>query len=279
MIREYLYYNVFKVLRAGIVERESSKKYSLDNYEMAQLYVLSLQMPQLITFTTDGTEVWDVWFNAGETDPEISNDFAKEVYTLVTDTTSENAYVKKYVEELHKLLNKLLQDNSDESRRYFAIMCSNPDIAKPNLKHKVVDAINYYIEGFTTSACNLLHYFFDAVREEWHTGASVSHTSAVLNILRRSKPYLKVYNRISPRFIMAADDDKTEAWDKLCSLIKEAVHTSDDFIISLSDELKELDYNYGVLVHSNTNNRFSTIVRNTEMGMTFLVSVGWPEDI
>lgn len=55
--------------------------------------------------------------------------------------------------------------------------------------------------------------------------------------------------------------------------------TSDDCIISLQGELKELKNNYGVLADSNTANRYSTIIRNADTGLAYLVSVGWPEDL
>ena len=185
----------------------------------------------------------------------------------------------KYVEEMQELLDKLLQNNSDESRRYFTIMYSNRHIDYDNPPKKVIEAINYYTGGFITSACKLLYEFFDIAREENCIGSGVSHTSAVLQVLRKSKPFLKVYNNIGPRYIASVADRDTEAFEEFCTLLKEATHTSDDCIISLQGELKELKNNYGVLADSNTANRYSTIIRNADTGLAYLVSVGWPEDL
>lgn len=279
MLNEYLYYNVFKVLRSSVENVVSVGRQNLDSNEIVQLYALSLNLPKLIEFTTDGVSVWNVIFHIDNVNPESLNEFERRVYDLVIDNTSANAYVKKYVEELNILLERLLQCGSDEARRYFTIMCTNPDLNKTNLKSKVIDAINFYTEDFITSASKLLYDFFDAVREEWHTGASVSHIVAALHILRKSKPFLKVYNNIGLRYIMSVDDRDLEAFEEFRTLLKEAIHTSDDCIISLQGELKELKNNYGVLADSNSNSRYSTIIRNADTGLVYLVSVGWPEDL
>ena len=279
MLNNYLRYDVYKALRSGVVNRGSYERYALNNGVIAELYLLSMQMPKLITFTTDGTAVWNVTFDVEKSNPKILSDFASNVYALVTDTTSENSYVMKYVEEMQELLDKLLQNNSDESRRYFTIMYSNRHIDYDNPPKKVIEAIDYYTGGFITSACKLLYEFFDIVREENCIGSGVSHTSAVLQVLRKSKPFLKVYNNIGPRYIASVADRDPEAFEEFHTLLKEATHTSDDCIISLQGELKELKNNYGVLADSNTANRYSTIIRNADTGLAYLVSVGWPEDL
>lgn len=280
MLKEYLYYNVFKVLRSSVENVVSVGRQNLDSNEIVQLYALSIKLPKLIEFTTDGVSVWNVIFHTDNVNPESLNEFERRVYDLVIDNTSANAYVKKYVEELNILLERLLQCGSGEARRYFTIMCTNPDLNKPNLKSKVVDAINFYTEDFITSASKLLYDFFDAVREEWHTGASVSHTVAALHILRKSKPFLKVYNNnIGPRYIASVADRDTESFEEFRTLLKEATHTSDDCIISLQGELKELKNNYGVLADSNTANRYSIIIRSDDTDLVYLISVGWPEDL
>lgn len=279
MLNNYLRYDVYKALRSGVVNRGSYERYALNNSVIAELYLLSMQMPKLITFTTDGTAVWNVTFDVEKSNPKILSDFASNVYSLVTDTTSENSYVMKYVEEMQELLDKLLQNNSDESRRYFTIMYSNRHIDYYNHSKKVIEAINYYTGGFITSACKLLYEFFDIVREENCIGSGVSYTLAVLQVLRKSKPFLKVYNNIGPRYIAYVADRDLEAFEEFRTLLKEATHTSDDCIISLQGELKELKNNYGVLADSNTANRYSTIIRNANTGLAYLVSVGWPEDL
>lgn len=279
MLNNYLRYDVYKALRSGVVNHGSYERYDLNNGVIEELYLLSMQMPKLITFTTDGTAVWNVTFDVEKSNPKILSDFASNVYALVTDTTSENSYVMKYVEEMQELLDKLLQNNSDESRRYFTIMYSNRHIDYDNPPKKVIEAINYYTGGFITSACKLLYYFFDIVREENCIGSGVSHTSAVLQVLRKSKPFLKVYNNIGPRYIASVADRDPEAFEELRILLKEATHTSDDCIISLQGELEELKNNYGVLADSNTATRYSTIIRNADTGLAYLVSVGWPEDL
>lgn len=279
MLNNYLRYDVYKALRSGVVNSGSYERYTLDNGVIAELYLLSMQMPKLITFTTDGTAVWNVTVDVEKSNPKILSDFASNVYALVTDTTSENSYVMKYVEEMQELLDKLLQNNSDESRRYFTIMYSNRHIDYDNPPKKVIEAINYYTGGFITSACKLLYYFFDIVREENCIGSGVSHTSAVLQVLRKSKPFLKVYNNIGPRYIASVADRDPEAFEEFRTLLKEATHTSDDCIISLQGELKELKNNYGVLADSNSNSRYSTIIRNADTGLVYLISVGWPEDL
>lgn len=279
MLNNYLRYDVYKALRSGVVNSGSYERYALDNGVIAELYLLSIQMPKLITFTTDGTAVWNVTFDVEKSNPKFLSDFASNVYAIVTDTTSENSYVMKYVEEMQELLDKLLQNDSDESRRYFTIMYSNRRIDYDNPPKKVIEAINYYTGGFITSACKLLYEFFDIVREENRIGSGVSHTSAVLQVLRKSKPFLKVYNNIGPRYIISVADRDPEASEEFRTLLKEATHTSDDCIISLQGELKELKNNYGVLADSNSNNRYSTIIRNADTGSAYLVSVGWPEDL
>ena len=279
MLNNYLRYDVYNALRSGVVNHGSYERYDLNNGVIAELYLLSMQMPKLITFTTDGTAVWNVTFDVEKSNPKILSDFASNIYALVTDTTSENSYVMKYVEEMQELLDKLLQNNSDESRRYFTIMYSNRHIDYDNPPKKVIEAINYYTGGFITSACKLLYYFFDIVREENCIGSGVSHTSAVLQVLRKSKPFLKVYNNIGPRYIASVADRDSEAFEELRILLKEATHTSDDCIISLQGELEELKNNYGVLADSNTATRYSTIIRNADTGLAYLVSVGWPEDL
>lgn len=279
MLKEYLYYNVFKVLRSSVENVVSVGRQNLDGNEIVQLYALSLKLPKIIEFTTDGVSVWNVIFHIDNVNPKSLDEFERGVYDLVTDNTSANAYVKKYVEELNILLERLLQCGSDEARRYFTIMYTNPDLNKTNLKSKVIDAINFYTEDFITSASKLLYDFFDAVREEWHTGASVSHAVAALHILRKSKPFLRVYNNICPIYIASVADRDSEAFEEFRTLLKEATHTSDDCIISLQGELKELKSNYGVLADSNTASRYSIIIRNADPGLAYLVSVGWPEDL
>lgn len=279
MLNEYLYYNVFKVLRSSVENTVSVGRQNLDGNEIVQLYALSLKLPKLIEFTTDGVSVWNVIFHVDNVNPESLDEFERRVYDLVTDNTSANAYVKKYVEEMHILIDKLLNNDSDEARRYFTIMCTNHDLNKTNLKSKVIDAINFYTEDFITSASKLLYDFFDAVREEWHTGASVSHIVAALHILRKSKPFLRVYNNTQPIYGMSILNAESKVWDEFRALLKEATNSSDDCVISLSGELKELNNNYGILACSNSNSRYSTIIRNADTGLAYLVSVGWPEDL
>ena len=279
MLNEYLYYNVFKVLRSSVENTVSVGRQNLDSNEIVQLYALSLKMPKLIEFATDGVSVWNVIFHADNVNPESLNEFDRRIYDLVTDNTSVNAYVKRYVEELNILLERLLQCGSDEARRYFTIMCTNHDLNKTNLKSKVIDAINFYTEDFITSASKLLYDFFDAVREEWHTGASVSHTVAALHILRKSKPFLRVYNNTQPIYGMSTVNEESKVWDEFRALLKEATNSSDDCIIPLSGELRELNNNYGVLALSNSNNRYSIVIRNSDTGSAYLISVGWPEDL
>lgn len=136
MLKEYLYYNVFKVLRSSVENVVSVGRQNLDSNEIVQLYALSLKLPKLIEFTTDG-----------------------------------------------------------------------------------------------------------------------------------------------PRYIASVADRDPEAFEEFRTLLKEATHTSDDCIISLQGELKKLKNNYGVLADSNSNNRYSTIIRNADTGLAYLVSVGRPEDL
>ena len=60
MLNEYLYYNVFKVLRSSVENTVSVGRQNLDGNEIVQLYALSLKMPKLIEFTTDGVSVCNV---------------------------------------------------------------------------------------------------------------------------------------------------------------------------------------------------------------------------
>lgn len=280
MLKEYLYYNVFKVLRSSVENTVSVGRQNLDCSEIVQLYALSLKLPKIIEFTTDGVSVWNAIFRVDSVNPESLGEFERGVYDLVIDNTLENTYVKKYVEELHILIDRLLQDNSAEADRYFMIMCTNSDYGRPNLKKKVIEAINFYTEGFITSAGRLLYDFFDYLKERHSTDVMVSHAVvAALHILRKSKPFLKVYNNIGPRYIASVADRDHEAFEEFCTLLKEATHTSDDYIISLQGELKELKNNYGVLADSNSNSRYSTIIRNADTGLVYLISVGWPEDL
>ena len=85
MLNNYLRYNVYKALRSGVVNRGSYERYALNNGVIAELYLLSMQMPKLITFTTDGTAVWDVTFDVEKSNPKILSDFASNVYALVTE--------------------------------------------------------------------------------------------------------------------------------------------------------------------------------------------------
>lgn len=280
MLKEYLYYNVFKVLRSSVENTVSVGRQNLDCSEIVQLYALSLKLPKIIEFTTDGVSVWNAIFRVDSVNPESLGEFERGVYDLVIDNTLENTYVKKYVEELHILIDRLLQDNSAEADRYFMIMCTNSDYGRPNLKKKVIEAINFYTEGFITSAGRLLYDFFDYLKERHSTDVMVSHAVvAALHILRKSKPFLKVYNNIGPRYIVSVADRDPEAFEEFRTLLKEATHTSDDYIISLQGELKELKNNYGVLADSNSNSRYSTIIRNADTGLVYLISVGWPEDL
>ena len=57
MLKEYLYYNVFKVLRSSVENVVSVGRQNLDSNEIVQLYALSLKLPKLIEFTTDGVSV------------------------------------------------------------------------------------------------------------------------------------------------------------------------------------------------------------------------------
>lgn len=279
MLKEYLYYNVFKVLRSSVENVVSVGRQNLDCNEIVQLYALSLKLPKLIEFTTDGVSVWDVIFHIDNVNPESLNEFERRVYDLVTDNTSANAYVKKYVDEMHILIDKLLNNDSNEVRRYFTIMYSNRDVTEPDIKSKVIEAINFYTEGFVTSACKLLYDFFEVVREEGTIGSGVSHTAAVLHILRKSKPFLRVYNNTQPIYGMSILNEESKVWDEFRALLKEATNSSDDCVISLSGELKELNNNYGVLACSNSNSRYSIVIRNADTGLVYLISVGWPEDI
>lgn len=279
MLNEYLYYNVFKVLRSSVENVVSVGRQDLNGNEIVQLYSLSLKIPKLIEFTTDGVTVWDVIFRVDNVNPESLNEFERRIYDLVTDNTSVNAYVKKYVEEMHILIERLLQFDLNESRRYFTIMYSNRDVTGLDIKSKVIEAINFYTEGFITSACKLLYDFFEVVRNEGTIGSGVSHTAAILHILRKSKPFLRVYNNTQPIYGMSILNAELKVWDEFRALLKEATNSSDDCVISLSGELRELNNNYGVLALSNSNNRYSTVIRNSDTGLAYLVSVGWPEDL
>lgn len=279
MLNEYLYYNVFKVLRSSVENVVSVGRQSLDGNEIVQLYALSLRIPKLIEFTTDGATVCNVIFRVDNINHESLNEFDCRVYDLVIDNTSANAYVKKYVEEMNILLERLLKYDSDEARRYFTIMYSNRDITGPDIKSKVLEAINFYTEGFITSASKLLYDFFDIVRKEGCIGSGVSHTAAALHILRKSKPFLRVYNNMQPIYSMSILNEESKVWDELRALLKEATNRSDDCVISLYDELSDLNNNYGVLACSNSNSRYSIVIRNADKGLAYLVSVGWPEDI
>lgn len=279
MLNEYLYYNVFKVLRSSVENTVSVGRQNLDGNEIVQLYALSLKMPKLIEFTTDGVSVCNVIFRVDNVNPESLNEFEHRVFDLVTYNTSANAYVKKYVAELHTLIDKLLYNNSAEADRYFRIMCTNSDYNRPNLKHKIIEAINFYTEGFITSAGRLLYDFFDKVREVPYNEPCVSHTAAVLHILRKSKSFLKVYNNMQPLYIMAVEEKDSKEWSIFRKFLKEVNSISDDCVIPLVGELKNIEDNYGVLKCSNSNNRFSIIIRDDNTGLAHLVSVGWPEDI
>jgi hypothetical protein len=147
------------------------------------------------------------------------------------------------------------------------------------LRSGVVNRGSYERYALNNGVIAELYAFFDIVREENCIGSGVSHTSAVLQVLRKSKPFLKVYNNIGPRYIASVADRDPEAFEEFRTLLKEATHTSDDCIISLQGELKELKNNYGVLADSNSNSRYSTIIRNAYTGLAYLVSVGWPEDL
>ena len=82
MLKEYLYYNVFKVLRSSVENVVSVGRQNLDSNEIVQLYALSLKLPKLIEFTTDGVSVWNVIFHIDNVNPESLSSLSVEFTIL-----------------------------------------------------------------------------------------------------------------------------------------------------------------------------------------------------
>ena len=278
-MKEYLYYNVFKALRSGIEKEIGISRYTLNDCEFDQFSNLVRCMPGIINYTTDGHAVWNVSFNDETENPEFLSDFAGDVYDIVTNDIVMNPYVEQYAIELYNLFYKLLQDDSDDARYYFGIMKNHYRQEDDGYSGEVVKAILFYTKGYITSVNKLLEDFFNYASVDGINGAHLNHTTAALYIMRKAKPFLRLYNKIQYSNAMPLKASVFEGLEHLDSLLQEATALSDDCIIHLFGNLKDIENNDSIITQTNNKCRYSIIIRNAGTDDVYLLSVGWPQEI
>jgi hypothetical protein len=278
-MKEYLYYNVFRALRSGIEKEIGVSRYTLTDCEFEQFSNLVRCMPKIVTYSTDGCAVWNVNFDDEARNPKFLSNFASYVYDLVANDTVLNPYVEQYAIELYGLLYKLLEDNSDDARYYFGIMKNHYWQEDEGFTGEEVKAINFYTKGYITSVTELLEDFFRYASVDEIKGSPLNHTTAALYIMRKAKPFLRMYNKIHYSAALPSVVPNFEGWEHLDGLLHEATALADDCVIHLFGSLKDIENNDSIITYTNNKDRYSIIIRNAGTDNVYLLSVGWTSEI